>query len=83
MHTKTQNHRFTSLTQVPQDLSSLSRDEVQKCLELMMVKDRHRLHEIDGKSMTSLTDKQLAQEPYRLTPFDCSKIMRFARGWRP
>ena len=77
--------RYQTLADVPQDLGILTVEEICHCLHLLNM-DSHvaqfRKHQVDGKLIGDMKETVLSQE-FKFTPFNASKLMRFARGWRP
>jgi len=80
------NIGFTSLDEVPTDLSSLSVEEVLQCLRWLNLHrhvDRFRAEQIDGELLMAV-DQQVLTEELGFKRLDAIKLEKFARsGWRP
>jgi len=77
---------FSSVDDIPSDLTSLSAADVSKCIVLLGIGQQQAdlLHKqgVDGQQLTTLTEDQLTKQ-FQLTPLDANKLARFSRGWRP
>ena len=81
----TSKRGFTSLGQVPSDISSLTVDEVGVCLDLLRLSRHketlsHRL--VDGEMLRCLTESILINE-FCFSEFEAKQLSRFAKGYRP
>uniref|UniRef100_A0A4W3H5K9 GRB2 associated regulator of MAPK1 subtype 2 n=1 Tax=Callorhinchus milii TaxID=7868 RepID=A0A4W3H5K9_CALMI len=79
-------HCSSSQWHPPSDLSSLSVEEVSKCLRFIGLSEdvvtffvRER---IDGSIFVQLTEEILSDD-FKLTKLQVKKIMQFIKGWRP
>ncbi len=76
---------FQSIDDVPAEIDSLTVEDVSQCLRLLNM-DSHIStfcdHQVDGGLLTGLKEQTLVRD-FGLTDFNASKLMRFARGWRP
>lgn len=83
--TKEPQSLITNMEDVPEDITSLTVEDVCMCLKLLNM-DNHmaefRSHQIDGKLLCDIRENLLLTE-FHFTPFNASKLMRFVRGWRP
>lgn len=70
---------------VPESTDSLTVADVSQCLRLLNMEAHvatFENHQVDGGLLCSLSEKVLCDD-FQLTPFNASKLLRFARGWRP
>ncbi|ELU07116.1 hypothetical protein CAPTEDRAFT_220023 [Capitella teleta] len=77
--------KIEAIEDVPEDLDGLTVSDVCQCLRLLNM-DSHvkhfQKHQVDGGLLADMKEKVLTDE-FKFTPFNASKLMRFARGWRP
>ena len=85
-----QNHRdrrlesFTSIYDVPKELSGLSTQQIAQCLKLLSLEKYTPLFQfrrIDGMLLTTLTESMLLE--LGLSRLDVHVISMFRDGWRP
>jgi hypothetical protein len=78
--------RWTSLNEVPDDVTSLTVEDVVDCLRLLNLHkyvNVFREQQIDGALLTSL-DQQLLVNEFQFKRFDALKLEKFAcHRWRP
>ena len=80
-----QTASFSSLQEVPKDISQLSVGQVGDCLCLLQmgnhVEDFKRM-QIDGTLLVTV-DSFMLQQEFGMSLFYANKLMQFCRGWRP
>jgi len=80
------DHKLNTVDDIPSNLEALSVADVAKCVTLLGLSqkkaDMMAKQGVDGKQLVNLTISQLTDE-LQFTPLDASKLVRFARGWRP
>jgi len=86
IHMSSAAPRWTTLSDVPDDVTSLTVEDVVDCLRLLSLHkyvDVFRHEQIDGTLLTSLDQQMLIQE-FHFNPFHALKLVKFAcHGWRP
>jgi len=77
---------YQSLDDVPLDLSSLSVEEVLRCLRWLKLHEyveRFRTDQVDGRLLVAI-DRHVLLEEFGFKRVDAIKLEMFAqRGWRP
>jgi len=77
---------YTSLDEVPTDISSLSVEDVLQCLRLLNFHryvDKFSAEQVDGEMLMSV-DREMLIEDFGFKRFEALKLQKFAhRGWRP
>ena len=74
-----------AIDDVPLIIDGLTVEEVCQCLRLLNMEQHEgsfRRHQVDGNLLSGLKESVLVTD-FNFTPFNASKLMRFARGWRP
>ena len=77
--------KYSSLSEVPLDLSQLSVPDVIECLSLLKMSkhaDDFQDNEIDGTLLSDL-DEAVLQSEFTFSQFDAKKLVKFTNGWRP
>ena len=76
---------YHSMEDIPNELDSLSVDQVCECLTHLNMEQHareFRRQQVDGNLLRGLNEN-LLQKDFQFTEFNASKLMRFVRGWRP
>ena len=74
-----------TMDDVPEVTQSLTVADVAQCLRLLNMEAHvttFENHQVDGALLCSFSQKVLCDD-FRMNPFNASKLLRFARGWRP
>ncbi|XP_071503111.1 uncharacterized protein [Diadema antillarum] len=76
---------FSTLSDVPKDLSVLSVAQVCQCLKLMSL-DKYdnafKSNSVDGQLMLQLS-KEALKESFKMSDWDAQRVESFIKGWRP
>ena len=70
--------------EIPEDLTTLSTEDVGKCLRKLNMGHLQKVfkqNQINGDLLVSLEEDELAD--LNLTKFERKKLLRFVKGWRP
>ena len=81
----TSKRDFSTLSDVPSDLSTLTVNDVTKCLDLLNLSHHKETFEnrlIDGEMLACLTETMLSLD-FGFSEFEAIQLSRFAKGYRP
>ena len=76
---------FTSLQEIPEDISHLSVGQMGDCLRLLQMEyhvEDFKRKQIDGKLLVTI-DAFMLQQEFGMSLFHANKLMQFCQGWRP